>query len=66
MKHVPEAIVWGGLPAARMWLWARQGELIPGVAAPDFILARQGRGPRVTLSAYRGQRPVVLVFGSYT
>ena len=66
MKRMPEAVVWGALPAARMWLWARRGELVPGVAAPDFTLARQGHDARVTLSSYRGQRPVVLVFGSYT
>jgi hypothetical protein len=66
MRHVPEAVVWGALPAARMWLWARRGELVPGAVAPDFTLARQGHGARVTLSSYRGRRPVVLVFGSYT
>ncbi len=53
MKHMPPAIVWGGLPASRMWLWARRGAL-------------KDRGQRVGLSSYRGQRPVVLVFGSYT
>jgi len=66
MKHMPGVVVWGVLPAARMWLWARRGELVPGMAAPDFTLERQGHGPRVTLSSFRGQRPVVLVFGSYT
>jgi len=66
MKHMPPTVVWGGLPASRMWLWARRGELVPGAAAPDFTLTRQGHGAPVTLSAYRGQRPVVLVFGSYT
>jgi peroxiredoxin len=51
-----------------MWLWARRGDLVPGAAAPDFTLAKHGdsRRDRVTLSSHRGQRPVVLVFGSYT
>ena len=68
MKHMPGVLVWGTLPAQRMWLWARRGELAPSTPAPDFTLSRYGdsRSDRVTLSSYRGQRPVVLVFGSYT
>ena len=66
MKHVPGALVWGALPAPRMWLWARRGPLSPGDLAPDFTLRRQGQSGRVTLSAFRGHRPVVLVFGSYS
>jgi len=68
MKHVPGPLVWGTLPAPRMWLWARRGALVPGDSAPDFTLPRHADGgrDRVTLSSYRGQRPVVLVFGSYT
>ena len=68
MKRVPEALVWGALPASRMWLWARRGDLQPGATAPDFTLTKHGdsRGDRVTLSSHRGHRPVVLVFGSYT
>ena len=66
MKRMPGALAWGALPAPRMWLWARRGHLNPGDLAPDFSLVRQGRPERVTLSSFRGQRPVVLVFGSYT
>lgn len=66
MKRMPGPLVWGALPAPRMWLWARSGKLNPGDPAPDFSLVRQGRAERVTLSSYRGRRPVVLVFGSYT
>jgi hypothetical protein len=68
MKHVPGVLVWGALPAPRMWLWARGGDLVAGAEAPDFTLARHGNGApgRVTLSSYRRRRPVVLVFGSYT
>jgi hypothetical protein len=37
-----------------------------GDPAPDFTLSNlQGQQP-VTLSAFKGKRPVVLVFGSYT
>ena len=66
MKHVPGALLWLTLPASRMWLWARSGELLPGAPAPDFTLPRHDRDGRVTLSSFRGTRPVVLVFGSYT
>ena len=67
MRHMPPAVVWGGLPASRMWLWARKGTLAEGDMAPDFRLrTAQDGARRVALGSYRGQRPVVLVFGSYT
>jgi hypothetical protein len=67
MKRMPPAVVWGALPAPRMWLWARKGRLAEGDLAPDFTLrTAQNRSRRVTLASYRDQRPVVLVFGSYT
>jgi hypothetical protein len=66
MKHAPQPLVWVALPASRMWLWARQGDLVEGALAPDFNLATLDRASRVTLSDHRGKRPVVLVFGSYT
>jgi hypothetical protein len=66
MRRMPPTLVWGALPARRMWLWARRGSLVAGVPAPDFTLPRQGRAEPVTLSSFRGRRPVVVVFGSYT
>jgi hypothetical protein len=68
MKQVPTGLVFSALPASRMWLWARSGALLPGAPAPDFALPRHDNSgrERVTLSSFRGQRPVVLVFGSYT
>ena len=67
MRRMPPAVVWGALPAPRMWLWARKGRLTKGDLAPDFSLrTARDRSQRVTLASYRGQRPVVLVFGSYT
>ena len=67
MKRMPAPVVWGALPAKRMWLWARRGTLVEGALAPDFTLrTTHDRTRRVTLSSYRGERPVVLVFGSYT
>jgi hypothetical protein len=67
MRYLPAPLVWGALPAPRMWLWARGGTLSEGDAAPDFTLPQlDNKEERVTLSSHRGQRPVVLVFGSYT
>ena len=66
MKHMPGALVWGALPARRMWLWARKGSLAEGDLAPDFTLPSHSKSERVTLSSHHGYRPVVLVFGSYT
>jgi len=37
-----------------------------GDTAPDFELKKQNASERIRLSQFRGSRPVVLVFGSYT
>ena len=66
MRYVPAPMVWGLLPGPRIWLWARSGTLTEGQQAPDFTLSTADRKGSVTLSSHRGQRPVVLVFGSYT
>ncbi len=44
----------------------REGKLKPGDVAPDFTLASLDSKQKVTLSDFRGKRPVALVFGSYT
>jgi len=66
MRYAPAPIVFGALPAERMWLWARGGHLDVGQQAPDFSLPLQSGGGAVTLSSFRGKKPVALVFGSYT
>ncbi len=66
MTRVPVAMVWAVLPGRQIWTWARSGDLRAGDAAPDFTLSTYDHTSRVTLSSHRGQRPVVLVFGSYT
>lgn len=66
MKYVPAPLVWGVVPGPRIWTWARRGVLAEGDPAPDFTLSTADRTGSVTLSSHRGQRPVVLVFGSYT
>jgi hypothetical protein len=54
------------LPFETLWLQARQGTLRVGDSAPDFHLVTADRSSEVTLSSFRGQKPVVLVFGSHT
>lgn len=53
-------------PFEPMWLVARRGALKVGDAAPDFELKTVDRSSAVRLSSFRGQKPVVLIFGSHT
>ena len=43
-----------------------EGTLKPGDMAPDFKLRRVKSKKKLRLSAFRGKKPVALVFGSYT
>lgn len=54
------------VPFEPLWLRARAGKLNIGDAAPDFDLETYDKKSRVRLSSFRGDKPVVLVFGSYT
>ena len=54
------------LPFEPMWNVARGGATRVGEMAPDFVLPTVDRKSHVSLASFRGQRPVVLVFGSYT
>jgi len=54
------------VPFKPMWLHAREGKLKIGDQAPDFSLETYDKQSTVRLSASRGQKPVILVFGSYT
>jgi hypothetical protein len=65
MKYVP----WPAfvvLPFKPLWNVARQGRLEAGDMAPDFSLESPDHKSTFQLSSMRGQKPVVLVFGSYT
>src|SRR5262245_19216329 len=50
-------------PAKGEWL---RDELLVGSLAPDFTLTDAAGKIQTTLSAFRGQKPVVLIFGSFT
>ena len=57
------------MPFKPLWMSARSGSLQIGDRAPDFTLPELpvlNEGRLVTLSAEYAQRPVVLIFGSYT
>ena len=65
MSHVPGAAMMV-LPFRPLWMSARAGHLQVGDQAPDFSL-RPLHGDRVvTLSEEIREKPVVLIFGSYT
>jgi hypothetical protein len=65
MKHVPWPLMMV-LPFQPLWDIARHGWLHPGQPAPDFDLETTDHRSHFQLSSLRGQKPVVLVFGSYT
>lgn len=54
------------VPFETMWTRARAGHVRPGDSAPDFNLAKLDKSAYVQLSSLTAQKPVVLVFGSYT
>jgi hypothetical protein len=54
------------LPFETLWSSARAGTLHPGDMAPDFHLRTLDRSREVSLASFRGRKPVVLIFGSYT
>jgi hypothetical protein len=65
MRHVPTP-AYVIFPFKQLWFVARKGNLHVGDAAPDFSLPTFDHKEQVRLSSFRGQKPVVLVFGSYT
>jgi hypothetical protein len=65
MSKVPMAAMMI-LPFRPLWMSARGGHLRVGDAAPDFALPALDGSGVVQLSTELRERPVVLVFGSYT
>ena len=65
MKHVPMPMMMV-LPFEPLWNRARAGGVRVGDTAPDFRLPTLDHKDMVQLASFRGVRPVVLVFGSYT
>lgn len=65
MSHVPP-IAMMVLPFKPLWMSARGGDLSVGDRAPDFALPELHTNRVVKLSDEIRQKPVVLIFGSYT
>ena len=53
-------------PFETMWTHARSGSLQPGDVAPALTLERLGDHQPVPMASLWEERPVALVFGSYT
>jgi len=67
MAKIENPVVFILFPFKRLWFVARGGDLEAGDAAPDLVLQKHGAvNETVRLSSFQGDRPVVLVFGSYT
>ena len=65
MSHVP-TLAMIVLPFKPLWMSARAGHLAIGDPAPDFALPMLHGDRVVKLSEEIRQKPVVLIFGSYT
>jgi hypothetical protein len=67
MAKLPGPVPFLLFPFETLWLQARSGNLHVGDAAPDFSLVKLDKSASVQLSTLTAQnRPVVLIFGSYT
>jgi hypothetical protein len=67
MAKIPGPVPFLVLPFETLWMRARAGTLQVGSPAPDFALVKLDKTAQVQLSALTSQqKPVVLVFGSYT
>ncbi len=65
MRHFPMPLMML-IPFVPMWNIARRGRVEVGDDAPEFALRTVDRSTTIRLSSFRGERPVALVFGSYT
>ena len=65
MAHVPPFMM-RVLPFQPLWMSARAGALSAGDIAPDFELPRLHGEGTVKLSHVAREKPVVMIFGSYT
>ncbi len=67
MAKIPGPVPFLVLPFETLWMRARAGRLQVGSTAPDFMLTKLDKSGQVQLSSLTAQqKPVVLVFGSYT
>jgi hypothetical protein len=65
MMHMPMPAYFL-FPFETMWTQARHGHVNPGERAPDFTVKTLETKTPVQLASLWTEKPVVLVFGSYT
>lgn len=65
MMHMPMPAYFL-FPFETMWTQARFGHVSPGDSAPDFAVKTLDTKTPVQLASLWNEKPVVLVFGSYT
>ena len=65
MMHMPMPAYFL-FPFETMWTQARFGHVNPGDAAPDFMVQTLQSKEPLQLASLWTEKPVVLVFGSYT
>jgi peroxiredoxin len=66
MKRIPAPVAFLAFPFETMWMKARKGTVEVGDHAPDFTLQTLDGNASVQLATLNRERPVVLIFGSYT
>src|ERR1700730_17169511 len=67
MARLPGPVPFLLFPFETLWTHARAGDLQVGDPAPDFSLMKLDKSASVQLSSLTAEeRPVVLIFGSYT
>ena len=67
MARLPGPVPFLLFPFETLWTHARAGDLQVGDRAPDFSLLKLDKSASVQLSSLTAEeRPVVLIFGSYT
>ena len=67
MAKIPGPVPFLIFPFETLWMRARAGTLHVGSPAPDFALTKLDKTSQIQLSSLTAHnRPVVLVFGSYT
>lgn len=66
MRKIPAPVAFLAFPFETMWMKARKGSVEIGDRAPDFTLQTLDGNSSVQLATLNRERPVVLIFGSYT
>ena len=66
MTRIPAPVAFLAFPFETLWTHARKGTVEVGDRAPDFTLTTLDKSARIQLATLNREKPVVLIFGSYT